>query len=85
MQNGADNCFEIRAGNGSSHARVILGIPRVLGVFWLFDVADCGLGTKRNVTEAKKKKRDEDKRVGAYQHCICWSSRTAFCEVWRKW
>ena len=37
-----------------SYTRAILGIPGVLGVFSVLDVADCVLGTARDVTIAKK-------------------------------
>ena len=38
-----------------SHTTAILRIPGVLGVFSVLDVADCVLGTERNVTTATKK------------------------------
>ena len=42
-----------------SHTTAILRIPGVLGVFSVFDVADCVLGTKCDVTIAKKKRGEK--------------------------
>ena len=41
------------------YTTAILMIPGVLGVFSVLDVADCVLGTERNVTEAKKKRGEK--------------------------
>ena len=45
-----------------SHTTAILRIPGVLGVFSVLDVADCVLGTERDVTIAKKKGNKKEGR-----------------------
>ena len=56
-----DKTIVLKSGQGISlsHTRAILGNPGVLGVFSVLDVADCFLGTERDVTIAKKEKGEK--------------------------